>query len=184
MSKYKLIFVSFLFSGFCFGQIQKIEFTAAYGSPSLFGVTYEIASTIVGIIGQDSDFARSKGVLDLTANLYSPNQRWRYGIGLTNEFFEYSTSVSRANFLSILPQIDYMWLNPTRKFNIYSGLAAGITFADKTYNTTEGPRRDNSSGFGFSVTPIGLRYGGNFGGFFETNLGMKSLAQLGLFYKF
>ncbi|MEJ5102164.1 hypothetical protein [Chryseobacterium sp. MYb328] len=181
----KLLF-PLLIAGVCFNA-QKIEIAASYGAPSVYGIAYELAPaiTLALLPGTSSISPSSNGVAAFGVMMYSKNMNWRYGIDVTNEFFGKTESVSKQNITSILPKIDYFWLRKN-KLGLYSGGSIGVNFASTTYvnKDTKKENKDSSTGFGFNVVPIGLRYGGDLSVFVETNIGMKGIAQAGVSYRF
>ncbi|WP_160139249.1 hypothetical protein [Chryseobacterium sp. c4a] len=162
---------------------QKIEVSASYGTPSVYGVAYDLGSSIVGSI-TDTQAPSSNGVLAFGLMVYSKDMKWRYGADVTSELYGKTESISKQNIISILPKVDYFWLRK-QKLGLYSGGSIGINFINTTYTSTDRmKRKDNSTGFGFNVVPIGLRYGGDLSVFVETNIGMKGIVQAGVSYRF
>ncbi|MDN3694610.1 hypothetical protein QWZ06_21225 [Chryseobacterium tructae] len=163
---------------------QKIEIAASYGTPSVYGTAYDLGSAIVGSLS-DTKSPSSNGVAALGVMVYSKNMNWRYGIDVTNEFFGKTESVSKQSITSILPKVDYFWLRKN-KLGLYSGGSIGVNFTSTTYvnKNNKKENKDSSTGFGFNVVPIGLRYGGDLSVFVETNIGMKGIAQAGVAYRF
>ncbi|RXM38962.1 hypothetical protein BOQ62_14255 [Chryseobacterium sp. CH21] len=174
-----------LVAGGGFLSAQKIEISASYGVPSLYGVANDIGTSIVnGLILPNEKTPTSMGVAVIGVAVYSNNNKWRYGVDVTNEFFTKIESVPQKNIFSVLPKVDYFWFN-REKFRMYSGVAAGVTFNSHKYNLKDQKEtKSTDTIFGFNVLPIGFRYGGDFGVFLETNLGMKGFVQGGVSYKF
>lgn len=172
----------FIFTGFLFViqsvSAQKVEISASYGSPSLYGFAYTLASAIVGE-GDDS-FASSKDMFGVSVNLYSNTEKWRYGLDFLVENFEREKNISDGRFISLMAKTDYMWLKPGKKIQIYSGLGVGITFIGFDYAGD----RENDNAFAVSVLPAGFKYGGDLSIFLDTHVGANSFARLGLAYKF
>lgn len=174
----------FIFTGFLFViqsvNAQKVEISASYGSPSLYGVTYTLASVASAIVGVgDDSFASSKDMFGVSVNLYSNTEKWRYGLDFLVENFEREKNISDGRFISLMAKTDYMWLKPGKKFQIYSGLGVGITFIGFDY---AGDRK-NDNAFAVSVLPVGFKYGGDLSIFLDTHVGANSFTRLGLAYK-
>jgi hypothetical protein len=176
------IFFSFLMASIGLSA-QKVEVSASYGTPSVYGVAHDLTSSIIGSI-TDTQTPSSNGVAALGIMMYSKNMKWRYGVDVTNEFFSKTESVSKQNIMSLLPKVDYFWL-AKEKIGLYSGGSIGVSFTHTTYvNHDKKEDKDRSTGLGFNIVPIGLRYGGDLSVFVETNVGMKGILQAGASYRF
>lgn len=188
MSKH-IIFSILLILGLGFTNAQKTEISISYGTPSLYGVAYDFVNVVFNQVDQNEEVrASAKGVLDASISFYSPNQKWQYGLGLMNEFFDddntgYGTD---ANFLTLLPNVNYLWRKPERKFQVYSGAGFGITFMKLNYTDkgSNGKVNDSKTVVSWNVTPFGLKYGHDYGLFFDSSVGIRSFARLGFFYGF
>lgn len=181
----KIIFSFCFLMIFCVSNAQKIEVSTSYGMSSLYGVSDDILSAIVGIM-TDESLKSSSGVLNVSAARYNESERWRYGIDLSHEFFNTSnTSFSKYSFTTISPKVDYFWSKSDKSFRFYSGASIGVLFRNAEYINSEAQKvSGNDTAFGFNVTPIGLRYGGDFAGFIEHNWGTKGFLQAGIAYTF
>ncbi|PIF44529.1 hypothetical protein CLU96_1505 [Chryseobacterium sp. 52] len=164
---------------------QKVEVSASYGAPSVYGAAYSLGSALVNaFFNSNEEEPSSKGVAAVGVMMYSGNMKWRYGVDVTNEFFSTTESVSKQNILAVLPKVDYFWLSK-EKFGLYSGVSVGAHFISTTYvGKDKKESKDTSTGFGYNVVPIGVKYGGNLSVFMETNVGMKGIVQGGVSYKF
>lgn len=168
---------------------KKYEVSASYGTPSSYGLAYDFFDSIFNSSeDSNSNKVSGQGVAAVGIGVYSPNQKWRFELGLMNEFFndEKSSVTTDANFFSIHPNVKYMWRKPERKFQIYSGAGLGITFMEmnSTDRTTGEKLKDKSSVLTWNLTYFGLRYGKNYGVFTDFNIGIQSITQFGLFYRF
>ncbi|MDX9705909.1 MAG: hypothetical protein RBT46_09430 [Weeksellaceae bacterium] len=188
MSK-QILFSILLILGLGFTNAQKTEISISYGVPSLYGVAYDFVNVVFNQVDQNEEVrASAKGVLDASISFYSPNQKWQYGLDLMNEFFDddntgYGTD---ANFLTLLPNVNYLWRKPERKFQVYSGAGFGITFMKLNYTdkVSNGKVNDSKTVLTWNVTPFGLKYGHDYGLFFDSSVGIRSFARLGFFYRF
>ncbi|MDV3778712.1 hypothetical protein CMU25_18490 [Elizabethkingia anophelis] len=164
-------------------KAQKIEVIASYGIPSIYGIGNDLASGIISSVS-NSKSPTSNGVVAIGVMAYNNDMKWRFGVDATNEFFSKTESVSNKNITSILPKADYFWFRKDR-LKLYSGAAVGVSFENTTYVSKDKVKsKDKSTNFGYNVVPIGLRYGGDFSVFIETNIGMKGIAQAGVSYRF
>lgn len=181
-----LFFIPFIAGTFL--HAQKIEISAAYGVPSIYGVSsslYDfVGNTITGNSGETSS---SNGVLNINALMYNRDMKWRYGLEFNMESFdEKGTGFTSQSLVSVQPRIDYFWSKADRKLRLYSGVSAGILFKNAKYidKTSKTEEKDNLTTFGFNITPIGLRYGKDFGVFIEPNIGTRGLVNAGVSYIF
>lgn len=182
----------------CLVHAQKFEISATYGTSSLYGTTESIldatgsalgsaiASTIFGNPTK-IDYPTSNGVFNLSVQRYSQDMKWRYGVDFVYESFNESKSdFTVLNFMSFMPKVDYFWSGSDKKLRLYSGAALGFLIKDYKYinSSTLRETKDSDTLFALNVTPIGLRYGTDFGVFLEPNIGVKSFVQAGVSYQF
>lgn len=80
-------------------------------------------------------------------------------------------------------EVDYKYI-ARKKFALYSSLGVGATLYQQTYKSLNSTQKDSDNiiHFNFQVTPIGLRYGNIWGGFFEVGFGYKGIVNIGMFY--
>lgn len=168
-------------------QAQKFEVSAAYGTPSVYGVGNMFADALVNIGTNSEEISGSNGVLNINALVYNHNMKWRYGLEFNVEFFEKkSQGYSTSSFISVLPRVDYFWSAADKKLRLYSGASAGILFSNGKYTdyTSNTKKNDNTAVFGFNIMPLGLRYGKDFGVFIEPNIGTRGFVNAGVSYIF
>lgn len=165
-------------------QAQKMEVSASYGTISIYGISNGIVSAIGSVI-YDEEAIDSKGVLNVAFNLYSPSMKWRYGVDVSYESFDTNQkTLTEESFTTISPKVDYFWNGADKKLRLYSGVSVGVLLRSSEYMLGETKESFNDTVFGFNVTPIGLRYGGKFAGFVESNIGTKGILQGGVAYQF
>ncbi len=158
---------------------QKVEISASYGTSSFFGIAESLTNDIFStLLLADNDY-NSKGTFAADVMLQSAGGKWKYGGMVNVEKIESEKSSSTSTFTSILASANYNWLNANSKFKLYSGAGAGILF----YNSTSDDVREGST-FAFNITPIAIRYGGEFGVFLESNIGARGFLQGGISYIF
>jgi len=126
------------------------------------------------------------------AYAYSPKERWQYGAA-----FSYSQSEFDVKFLdekigeqvntyyTVAAETTYAFLIK-EKLKLYALLGAGATFgtAEQTNTTLNTVTDSNDTLFNFQVTPIGISYGKQWGGFAEVGFGYRGVLSFGAFYKF
>lgn len=176
----KIVFMLTIAGGLSLNA-QKIEISASYGAPSVYGIGHEFAMTLVSSLSK-IETPSTSGVAAIGFMIYSRNMKWRYGVDIANEFFGKTKDVSKQNMVSILPKVDYFWFNKD-KLSLYSGGSIGVTFTSITY-VDKNNKKENYTDLGFNVVPIGIRYGGDLSVFAEANIGMKGIIQGGIAYRF
>lgn len=139
------------------------------------GVTYEEKITATGAIG-------------LGYNHYV-NPRWSIGgVGLFERvddklvFSNGNVGTSRVDVWMLLARTDFRWVN-NHSFQFYSGVAAGGSYIH-SFDVDDPSDSDNDFMFAFQVSPIGLRFGHNFGVFLEGGLGWTGIVSAGISGKF
>ena len=169
-------------------QAQKIEISAAYGTPSIFGVSSSLYDFVGNAItGNSGETSSSNGVLNLNIMMYNRGMKWRYGLEFNMESFdEKGTGFTSQSLVSVQPRVDYFWSGADRKLRLYSGISAGVLFKNAKYidKTSKAEEKDNLTTFGFNIMPIGLRYGRDFGVFIEPNIGTRGFINAGVSYIF
>nr|WP_199163008.1 hypothetical protein [Elizabethkingia sp. ASV34] len=169
-------------------QAQKIEISAAYGTPSIFGVSSSLYDFVGNAItGNSGETSSSNGVLNLNIMMHNRGMKWRYGLEFNIESFdEKGTGFTSQSLVSVQPRVDYFWSGADRKLRLYSGVSAGVLFKNAKYidKTSKAEEKDNLTTFGFNIMPIGLRYGRDFGVFIEPNIGTRGFINAGVSYIF
>lgn len=163
---------------------QKFEITASYGTPSIEAGATEVSESIVNAFIGKPNPPSSRGVLTIGLYVNSTNEKWRYGVDVSNEFFEGTEDIKKQNYTSVLPTINYMWLKPGSKGQLYSGAGLGVLIQSYNFGNFVQEDKKTLTKLGFNVTPVGFRFGRQLGGFVEVNFGAKGLFQGGISYKF
>lgn len=188
----KILFCSIVFATSLYNA-QKIEISAAYGTPSLYGISEAITeasgSAIISAITANPTikYPTSNGALNVAIHRYSENIHWRYGVELVLESFNESSAIySQQSFISIMPKVDYFWTGSDKKLRLYSGIAAGVLLKKAEYIVASTGTKENANDTFMAVNlmPIGVRYGNKLGIFLEPNIGVKSFVQAGLSLQF
>lgn len=97
-------------------QAQKIEISAAYGTPSIFGISSSLYDFVGNVItGNSEETSISNGVLSLNVMMYNREMKWRYGLEFNLESFdEKGTGFKSQSLVSVQPRIDYFWSGADR----------------------------------------------------------------------
>lgn len=141
------------------------------------GVTYEERITGTGAIG-------------LGYNRFSkPNGRFSFGLNgvferVTDrlEFSNGNVGEYRVDAFTLMARTDFRWINKPG-FKFYSGVAFGGSYY-KGYDVDDNTNGDDDASIAFQVSPIGLRFGKQFGLFLEGGFGWNGLLVGGLSAKF
>lgn len=94
------------------------------------------------------------------------------------------TGEFRNSYHTITVGTSYKWLL-RNKFAMYSSAEAGITIFQQKYAPNEGKSsRDNTIYFNFQLSPLGFKYGYQYGPFAELGFGHKGIINAGMFARF
>lgn len=168
-----------------YGFGQKMEVSVGYGTPSLYGVGDSFINILGSALLKTDMNTDSNGALHLEVTRYNVSERWRYGVETNIEFFSTSGKLLSNHHYGISPKVDYFYSSAERKLRFYSGLSLGVVIRNIKYEDTDYIRRSSSDAIvAFNLTPIGVKYGGPFGVYLETNIGSRSFLQLGMYYQF
>lgn len=131
----------------------------------------------------DLSFYRYKSIeLGIGLGLQTPQPKRESDV--INEVYIDDNTVD-VTYVTVLPQIRFNWIqSDDSMFEMYSSLGLGITITDADYSDAIFPGRDETFPLPAAhATWIGMRFGGNFGGFIELGLGTKGLIAAGVSYR-
>ncbi|RYU93821.1 hypothetical protein [Emticicia agri] len=165
---------------------RKLTLTAGYGLvtvPQMVEGLSDILGTAItgGTIRYDD--ATFSGAL-IAGIKFSTQNKWKYGVDVVYEKFTkkvYNNSSgqylgdSEGKYWSIIPRVDYYWLN-NPVFRLYSGIGAGASFASQKYENNS----DSRVVFAFNVAPIGFELGNAIALFGETSFGYNGILNAGI----
>lgn len=179
------LFVSGVVSSFAQESKPKITVTAGYGlltMPQFAEGLSDILSTAVtggSVRYEDATFSGA-----LIAGVRTPGKgKLKFGVDLVFERFKkevYNNTNnefigdSKGKYFSIIPRIDYYWVNKSL-FRLYSGIGAGASFASQKFQSN----KSNHTFFAFNVAPIGFELGNIVSVYGETSVGYNGLLNLG-----
>ena len=110
-------------------QAQKIEISAAYGTPSIFGISSSLYDFVGNVItGNLEETSSSNGVLSLNVMMYNREMKWRYGLEFNLESFDEKGTGFKSQSLVSGSQNRLFWSGADRKLKLYSGVSAGVLF--------------------------------------------------------
>lgn len=128
------------------------------------------------------------GAISLGYNYY-PKQRWSIGVQGVFErvsdhltFSNGNSGVSRVDFYTAMVRTDFRWINKPG-FKLYSGGAIG-GYSSKYYEVGDPSTEDRETNLAWAITPLGLRFGKNFGVYVEAGLGWDGLVKAGISGRF
>jgi len=154
-------------------QQGKSEIAIGYGYYSVYDfVNHSLNGNLV---------ASSWGVPSLTYRYYI-TRGLTFGLGLA-----YENIPTWGIFVTVAPELTFSYLDTRHapvRVRLYGSVSYGVAlFQNKTLQTGE----NNNSGpwaYGFQATPIGVRVGRQFAGFFELGYGYKGIFHGGIAVRF
>lgn len=152
-----------------------------------------LASMIVNglALGTVSQNEQSYGTIHLGYK-YHINSRFNVG-GVF--LYEYSTADAYnqnvrigdfyKNFFTLAAEGGVNYIKSSY-FSFYGLLGAGASIYNQKYKEDITNRKESQSivHFNFQITPIGLKFGNNYGGYLELGFGYRGIISLGAFAKF
>ncbi|MCO4292275.1 hypothetical protein NF867_05300 [Solitalea sp. MAHUQ-68] len=188
----KLLTIAFTLSLFSSQlKAQKNEVYIGYGLGSVQEASETFSDAFVGIFtGESTETSVKFGPIMLGYNHYL-NPKWTIGALYSNTSLEGKTTSNSSSidlsytstYNILMARSDYRYVNK-EKFQLYSGLAAGIAFVKaKPINDSDIETSSNTE-FAFQLNAIGLRYGKTFGVFGELGVGNNGIFCFGISAKF
>ncbi len=127
------------------------------------------------------------------AYAYTPQERWHYGamVSFSQNMYDVKfqhekIGEQKTNYYTVAAEAGYTYLK-NDKFNMYALLGAGATFRSlkqTRYSSEDNDVKDQDTLFNFQVTPVGARYGKQWGAFAELGFGYRGIFSFGAFYNF
>jgi|26BtaG_2_1085354.scaffolds.fasta_scaffold00130_1 hypothetical protein len=191
--KNKIVLLSMLIflSANSYSQEHKLSAGMGLGSTNQILDIFQVVGTGFTAITLNSNYlsqTKNRGEFRL-AYAYTPKNRWSYGAA-----FSYSRSdfdvinqegkigEQASSYYTLAAETTYYYMKK-EKTKLYGLLGAGATFInmDVTDSASQSSTRSNDSFFNFQITPIGVSYGKNWGGFAEIGVGYRGLFSFGVF---
>lgn len=175
---------------------QEHEISAGMG----LGSTVQILDEFLSFGYAFSAVYFNSSYLDKTKNLgefrlayaYTPKERWHFGGAFSYNLSEFE-AVKRGEkfgeqtntYYTLAGEASYSFLKK-EKLKLYALFGMGATFGSvkQTRYAQEDVVRSHGTMFNFQITPIGIRYGKQWGGFAEMGFGYRGLLSFGAFYRF
>lgn len=168
---------------------QKNQISAGYGvgsSNQILDIFENVFSTIflpTATLNETSSMGEFR-----LAYAYTPKERWHYGAAFSYSQTDYDVTDNGAKigeqvnaYYTIAAETSYSFLKK-EKLNLYSLLGAGATIATSEQKTTYSTGDSHDTFFNFQVTPFGISYGKQWGGFAEVGFGYRGILSFGAFY--
>lgn len=121
---------------------------------------------------------------------YIPGERWHFGGTFSynhaeSDIFKNNEKIGYRNndFYTLAGESGYFFFK-REKWKLYALVGAGISFGTSSEVRYE-PRKvfvGNGTLFNFQISPVGIQYGKNWGGFAELGFGYRGVMSFGLFY--
>lgn len=202
MKKIMIIFALMLSTTTLFAQnnndempFHRTEVSFSYGILTNSQL-YEIIRVIANAF-DDYEYEATKftGGLFATIRRSSANNKFRYGIaigydGAKGTYIDPVSSSStpgtyRASHVTVAGEGLFAYMNkPTVR--LYGFIGAGYTNMTyrRTRNSSSNTETESGGSFNFQVTPIGVSFGQQFGGFLELGVGYKGVINIGAYARF
>ena len=189
----KIILISILLflSTISSSQEHRLSAGIGIGSTSQILDVFQVVGTGFSAIVLDSDhLSQTKNMGEFRlAYAFTPKNRWSYGAAFSynySEFDVFDTSEKigeQSNSYYTLAAETSFYYMKKQKTKLYGLLGVGATLVniDVTDQTTQSSKSSNDSFINFQITPIGVSYGKNWGGFAEVGVGYRGLFSFGVF---
>jgi len=125
------------------------------------------------------------------AYAYTPKERWHYGgvVSFSQKMYDLSYNHEKIGervntYYTVAAEASYSYLKK-EKLDMYALLGAGATFRSSKqtqHSSVENDAKDQDSLFNFQITPVGARYGKQWGAFAELGFGYRGVFSFGAFY--
>lgn len=163
----------------------KHEVYAGYGVASLPRLVESAGNATIDLLEifiGDQDFHKvsGSGAISIGYNYY-PRKRWSIGLQGVFERInieENNSPTERWDLFTLMARSGYRWVDKDR-FKLYSSLAIG-GFSSKYYTLNSFRDKEKEFNVGFSIIPIGVRFGSTVGFFLEPGIGFDGLIKAGV----
>jgi|SRR5690554_2445072 len=189
----KILFIGAFLLIFSNLYSQEHQISAGYGIGSSNQMLDFFETTFSSIFLPTASLNETSSVGEFrVAYAYTPKERWHYGAAISYSQSEHDVSYfgekigEQVNtYYTIAVETSYSFLKK-EKLNIYALLGAGATFAtsEQTQYDPKTTSDSNDTLFNFQVTPVGISYGKQWGGFAELGFGYRGIFSFGAFYNF
>lgn len=190
--KLLLLGISFFITTQTFSQKHQISAGMGLGSTvQILDSFLEMGSGISYIFFNSFFLEKTENIGEFRISYaYTPKEHWRFGgaFSYNQSKFEAINGLEKIgdkknNYYTLAAETSYAFLNKER-IKLYALLGAGATFTTVESKNFITNRSSSSQGtiFNFQITPIGFRYGKQWGGFAELGFGYRGLASFGVFY--
>lgn len=123
---------------------------------------------------------------------YTPEEKWHFGGTLSYSSTNFDVNYNQEKigkqvntYYTLAAETGYSYLKK-EKLDLYALLGAGATFGTSKKQTQNSSFAIDDyyhdTFFNFQVTPIGVRYGKQWGGFAELGFGYRGIFSFGIFY--
>lgn len=123
---------------------------------------------------------------------YVPKERWTFGGTFSYNHSEFDVIAPRdgkigeqaIDYYTIAAESSFYYLQKER-LRLYGLMGAGATFGTASQHNYETAThsRANQTFFNFQITPIGVSYGKQWGGFAELGFGYRGVLSCGVYYR-
>lgn len=194
MIKRLVFFCVLLFLGNqSYSQEHQISAGMGVGSTSqIFDGLRSIGSAFSAMFLNSNALVNTKTVGEFRLSYaYAPKKRWTFGGTFSYNHSEFDVIARNGkigeqvnDYYTLGAESSFYYLQKNR-LRLYGLMGAGATFASATQNNfeTDTHSRSNGTFFNFQVTPIGVSYGKQWGGFAELGIGYRGILSFGAYYR-
>lgn len=172
-----------------YSQEHQISVGYGVGSSNQILDVFENAFTTIFFPNATLNETSSLGELRF-AYAYTPKEKWHFGSVFSYSQTDYDVMDRGVkigeqvnSYYTLAAETSYSFVKRD-KLNLYSLLGLGATIGTSEQNTTNATSDSHDTFFNFQVTPFGISYGKQWGGFAEAGFGYRGLFSFGAFYKF
>lgn len=173
-------------------QNRKHELRAGYGAATSSEAINSLADVLItdatkNVVGGDKTFHGAFNV----GYKYSITEKVNLGAnasyeraGATAFVYIMKSGEFKSQYYTIAVEMDYIY-SQREKFTFYSTVGLGGTIYDQKYKMNGGyVDKTNHVNLNFQISPVGLKYGDQFGFYGEIGFGYKGLFNFGIFTRF
>lgn len=125
---------------------------------------------------------------------YTPKEKWHFGAAFSyratkSDVFQKKENYIKIgkrtnNYYTLAGETAFSFLNK-EKVRLYALVGAGATIGTSNRKSIESGAKSSETDafFNFQVTPFGVSYGKQFGGFAELGFGYRGLFSFGVYYR-
>lgn len=193
MNKFFLFGLAIVFSSQMYSQKHEISAGMGLGSTvQLLDEFWEFGAGFSAVFFNTSYVEKTENLGEFRISYaYTPKQRWSFGAAFSynqSKFDVFRTDEKIGNqvnnYYTLAAETRIAFLQK-EQLRLYALMGVGATFGQvKRSHWSDGiEQRSQGTLFNFQITPFGVRYGKDWGGFAELGFGYRGLLSFGIFYR-